>query len=169
MPRGVDEGDRMRVAVRDAEQNLIDPLPIGDVAGPAVERHHLPASPVGPHFDVAPREPSLPARPQGSQHRHLGGPMRRKMLRCGRPTLAVLNFAGREDAVQKQFAVPFDHLRDAQALDDVAANAKGLKHEPAPQGKDTEKNCATKGRWFEPSTDRTVETAACRRCAGAGR
>jgi hypothetical protein len=57
----------------------------------------------------------------GPQDRLFAGPVRGKLLRGGALAIAKIDFLIAKRPAQKLLGVPFDHLRNAQTLDNFAA------------------------------------------------
>ena len=121
-------GRGVAAAVRDADQHLGDAQLLDDVAGPAAQGDDGPPARLVADFDIAPTDAAPPAGAQGLENRLLGGPAAGEVLRGQLAALAVLNLVRRVDPVDEQLAVPLDHLRDAQAFDDVGADADDVCH-----------------------------------------
>ena len=75
------------------------------------------------NFDVAPTNPAAPPRAKRLEHRFLRRPSAGVVLRRGALRRAVGDFVIGVDPANEDLAVTFDHLGDAEALDDVGADA----------------------------------------------
>ena len=109
--------------MRDRQQDVADPQRPGEVADRRARPHPRPARGVVGHLDVGPAQPLRPAGAQALQDRLLGGPAAGEVLGRVLGPLAVADLALGVDAVEEQLAVAVDHPLDAQALDDVRADA----------------------------------------------
>ncbi len=83
----------------------------------------FPASRVA-DLHIAPLDPSRPAGAQRFEDRLFGGPPSRVVLGGRLARAAVLDLPRREDALQKQLAMPLDHLSDPQHFDDIGSNSQ---------------------------------------------
>jgi hypothetical protein len=84
-------------------------------------------------FDILPADSSGPASSHGFQHGLFCGPSAGVVLSGGLARAAILDLVRRENAIEKQFGVPVDHLSDSQAFDDVGSDADDLHSSPAGQ------------------------------------
>ena len=97
------------------------------LAGAAAQGDRRRAARLVPHLDVAPTDAADPAGAERLEHRFLRRPAAGVVLRGRLLGRAVLDLVLGVDAADEQLAVPLDHLRDPQALDDVGADADDLR------------------------------------------
>src|SRR3569623_35813 len=117
----------MAAAVRNADQHLANAALFDDISRSAAQPHHRPTAAIVADFDIAPANAFSPARAERLENRLLGGPAAGEVLRCLLTALAIANLLRGVDAIDEQLAVPFDHLRDPQALDNIRANSKNVQ------------------------------------------
>lgn len=77
-------------------------------------------------FDVGPLDAFGPTGTEDFQDGFFGCPSTGVMLRCGFAGGAVENFLLRENTLQEDFAMLFDHLGNSHALNDICADANQI-------------------------------------------
>jgi hypothetical protein len=116
-------GDSVAAAVGYADMHMLDAGLFQDFTRASLQgdnrRSTLPVS----HFNVAPSDTSTPPGSKGLEHRFFGGPAAGIVLSCRLLGRAIGDFMFGINPVDEQFAMSFDHLSYAQALDDVSPNA----------------------------------------------
>src|SRR5207302_817061 len=111
-------------AMRDRDENIGDAQTLGDVLGRAAHEDARFAGEIVADFHIGPAQAAPPAGAETLQNRFLGGPAAGKMLDGVFALLAVADLPVGVHPRQEHFAVLFDHAADAQAFDDIGADAK---------------------------------------------
>src|SRR5664280_1190561 len=87
----------------------------------AVQQHGWSSSGLAAHFKIPPADAAAHARADRLHARFFGSETRSEALHVIRFGLAVADFGGGEDALEKAFAEPLDGLPDAWHFDDIDA------------------------------------------------
>lgn len=112
------------MAMRNADLDVIYPQELCGLQGPVVKDDLGAASGPIDDFDVPPTDAPHPAGPQRLEHRLLGCPSAREVLRGLLAILTVHDLRRSEHALKKQLPVTLDHASDAEALRDIRADSE---------------------------------------------
>lgn len=109
--------------MRNTNLHIDDPQIFTRFAGSARQSDGRLAPRIVAHFNIAPRDTADPTRAKGFQHRFFGGPTTSIVLCGGFPRSTVFHLVVRIDAIDELISVPFDHLSDSKAFDDIRSNS----------------------------------------------
>src|SRR5436305_4331431 len=109
--------------VRDRKRGIFDSELGGELSGLAVESHCGASSGHTDNFAVAPAHSVIPAGAERFHGRFFGRESRRIALHAIRFRVAVTDFSGREDALEKSDAKALNGLADARNFSDIDTSA----------------------------------------------
>ena len=116
----------MRTAMRDADHHALNSLPSGDIQRPAGQHNVGPSRTIIAYFDIAPTDAAYPTSANRFEYGFLRSPTPRIVLRCCFSGGAVFDLVLGIHAGNELLGVSLDHLRNAEALDNIGANSKNF-------------------------------------------